>query len=88
MRLDVKDIIRYELIGLEAEIIDSRNKSDIGISGKIIDETKNTLTMEDKDRRKRVFKNNIILNIKINEKSIKIDGKLLANRPKDRIKIK
>ena len=86
MKLNPKDIIRYELIGLNTEIIDSKNKSDIGIKGKIIDETKNTLIIETNGKRKKVFKNNILLNLKINKQTIKIKGKLLFGKPKERIK--
>ena len=82
MKLNVKDIVKYEIIGLEAEIIDSKNKSNIGIKGKIIDETKSTIIIEHKNKRKRLLKNNITL--KINNQTIK--GKLLYGKPKDRIK--
>ena len=86
MKIDVKNIIKYELIGLNAEIIDSKNKANIGIKGKIVDETRHTLVIEEEGREKRVFKNSILLNLKINKKIIKIQGKLLLGRPKERIK--
>ena len=86
MGLNVKDITRYELIGLEAETIDSKNKSNIGIKGKIIDETKHTLVISHKGKRKRLFKNNITLKIKINNQAISIEGTKLLGRPKERIK--
>jgi len=84
--MNASDIIKHELIGLEAEITDSKNKSNVGIKGTIIDETKNTLTIEDRGKRKRLFKNNIILKIEINSQAVRIDGKLLSGRPKERIK--
>ena len=79
----MKSITKYELIGSYAEIVDSTNKSNIGIKGKITDETKYTIIIN----KKRLFKNNITLIIKIKEKKYKIQGKLLAKRPKDRLKI-
>jgi len=82
----MKSITKYELIGSYAEIVDSANKSNIGIKGKIIDETKNTIVVEYKNKQKRLFKNNITLIIKIKGKEYKIKGKLLAKRPKDRLK--
>jgi len=85
-KFKIKDIIRYELIGLKAEIIDSKNKDNIGIKGQIIDETKHTLVIEHKGAKKRLFKENIILKIKINNQTTTIDGKLLSGRPKERLK--
>jgi len=82
----MKDLIKIELIGLNVEVIDSKNKSNIGLHGKIIDETKATLTIEKNKQKKQVFKNNIILNLKINNKIIKINGNKLIGRPKERIK--
>ncbi|MBU0536385.1 MAG: ribonuclease P protein subunit [Nanoarchaeota archaeon] len=80
----MKEITKDELIGLDVEVIGSKNKSDIGIKGKIIDETKNCLVINTKNGEKKMIKENII--IKIPEKGLKLDGKLLANRPEDRIK--
>lgn len=80
----MKEITKDELIGLDVEVIGSKNKSDIGIKGKIIDETKNCLVINTENGEKKMIKENII--IKIPEKGLKLDGKLLANRPEDRIK--
>ena len=80
----MEDITKQELIGLHTEIISSRNKSDIGISGRIIDETKNCIIIRTQEGDKRMIKKNIT--IKIPEKGLKIEGILLANRPEDRIK--
>ncbi|HHE67562.1 MAG TPA: ribonuclease P protein subunit, partial [Candidatus Parcubacteria bacterium] len=38
-----KKVYPYELIGQEIEIIDSQNKSNLHLKGKIVDETKYTL---------------------------------------------
>jgi ribonuclease P protein subunit POP4 len=38
-----KNIVLHELIGLDAEVIDCRDRSQIGIKGKVINETKNLL---------------------------------------------
>jgi len=88
MEINLKDIIKYELIGLKAKVIASKNKSNIGIEGKIIDETKSTIMIEKGEKQKRLFKNNIIIDVKFNKRVVRIDGKLLAGRPKERVKIK
>ena len=88
MEINVKDIIKHELIGLKSKVVDSKNKANIGIAGKIIDETKYTIIIESKGERKRLFKNNIIIDVQLNKKTVSIDGKLLLGRPKERAKIK
>lgn len=76
-----RDMARHELIGLKTEVIDSKNKSNVGIRGTIIDETKFTLVI-DRHGPKRLFKGNVKLRF---GDSI-IDGKSLIGRPKDRIR--
>lgn len=70
-----------ELIGLNIEIIDSRNKTLIGKKGKIIDETKNMITIQN-EKKIRMIKKDIIFRTK--DKII--DGKEIAYRPEERIK--
>jgi len=83
--ININNIIKHELIGLKAEIVDSRNKANIGIKGKIIDETKNTIIIEHKSKKKRLFKSNITIALKIKNRTIQINGKLLIKKPKDRL---
>ena len=86
MVVGIKDLIKGELIGLKTEIADSKNKANIGIKGKIIDETKNTIVIQNKNKQKRLFKNNITLKLKLNGKIIGIKGGLFSGKPKERIK--
>ncbi len=58
--------------------------NDKRFKGKIIDETKNTLTIKTKQGRKKILKSNA--KFEINGKLI--DGKKVTKRPEDRIKIK
>ncbi len=82
MKKNLKDMMRSEFIGSEIEVIDSKNKSLIGLKGKVINETKNTLTIKTKDSRKKIIKEQIT--IKINEKVI--NGEKISIRPEERIK--
>ncbi len=77
--------LKKELIGLPIEILEAKNKSLIGIKGIIIDETRNTITIKNHSV-KKIIKNQVILKIKFNKKIIEIDGKLLLNKPEERIK--
>ena len=44
--IDPKDIIRHELIGLHVSVVDSTDPSIVGVEGRVIDETRNTLVIE------------------------------------------
>lgn len=78
-----KKLVRYEFIGTEMEIIDSKNKSLVGVKGKISDETRNMFIL---DNGKRIIKSQSTFKMKINKKNVEIDGNDLVGRPEDRIK--
>ena len=85
-----KNIFYHELIGLYSEVVKSSNKFLIGISGNIIDETKKTISIETgkKDIKiipKKFSDFQILLP---NGEWVEIEGKILVNRPEDRIKKK
>lgn len=88
MRL--KDVLKYELIGLDVEIKDSKNESLIGLRGKIVDETKNTVLIETgrgkKKRTKKVLKEQASFTLQIGSKKIQVEGSLLLGRPEERLK--
>lgn len=76
-----------ELIGLEAEVVDSSNKSNIGIKGKIVDETRSTIIVETNDKKRlRLIKQQNIFVIIYGKSRSRIDGSNLAGRPEERIK--
>ena len=77
--LKAKDMKKREIIGSQIEIIDADNKSLKGTKGKVINETKNMLIL---DNGKKLIKTQV----KIKIKGIILDGKKLASRPEDRIK--
>lgn len=81
------DIIRSEFMGTEAKVAKSRHPNYVGISGKIIDETRNTFTILQEGKRRIVVKDSAIFHFKFSDgTTIEINGKLLAGRPEDRLK--
>ena len=72
---------KEELIGKKIKIIDSKNKSLIGIKGFVVNETKNLLFIENGKLRK-VIKDQCVFDV---EGKI-IEGKDIAKRPEERIK--
>jgi ribonuclease P protein subunit POP4 len=81
------NITRHELIGLEAEVLEDSNPCNINIRGTVIDETMNTLTIDDGGA-KRIAKKNAVFIFKLNGKSVKVEGLALSGRPEDRVKKK
>lgn len=77
----------HELIGLEAEIINSSSRNLLGLRGKVVDETKNMLTLEAKGREIKVQKiaNEFLFFLENGEK-VKIRGKDILFRPEERTK--
>lgn len=77
----VSKVEKSELIGSIIEIIGSKNKTLIGLKGKVIDETKNTLTIQG-EKTKKIIKSHITF--KIN--NVIIEGKNISLRSEDRIR--
>ena len=59
----MKNMKKKELIGREIEVSDSKNKALIGIRGKIIDESKNMLTIKTDGMTKKIIKDQITFRI-------------------------
>jgi len=80
-----ENITRHELIGLEVEILEDSNSCNINTHGTVIDETMNTLTLDDGGA-KRIAKKNAVFKLKLDGKSVKVEGWALLGRPEDRVK--
>jgi len=85
MPITPENLPRHELIGLKAEIVESTDESQIGISGEVLDETKNMLRIEDKQVQKET--STFRFTLPSGEK-VKLDGKLIHERPEDRVDMK
>ncbi|GAB4310372.1 MAG: ribonuclease P protein component 1 [Methanobacteriaceae archaeon] len=85
-----QNIFRHELIGLSVEITASSNSDLIGIKGKVVDETKNTLKIEKINGDEVLIPKNVAtFNFTLKGGDIvEIEGKILVARPEDRIKKK
>jgi ribonuclease P protein subunit POP4 len=81
------NIIKHELIGLKAEITKSTNKNQIGITGEIVDETKNLLIIKTQDGLRQIAKEQATFKLGLpKNETVEVDGKLLVGRPESRIK--
>jgi ribonuclease P protein subunit POP4 len=82
MHINARGILKKELIGLTIKITGSKNRSLIGIRGKVIDETRNTLLVEENQKIKKIPKNQVTIKVG----KIEIDGKMFIGRPEERLK--
>jgi ribonuclease P protein subunit POP4 len=81
------NILKQEFIGTKSTISQSNHTDYIGLSGKVINETKNTFSILHKNKVKRIIKNSAIFRFKFCDGTIvEIDGNLLVGRPEDRLK--
>ncbi|MBS3159654.1 ribonuclease P protein subunit [Candidatus Woesearchaeota archaeon] len=70
------------LIGKKIKIIEAKNKALIGIEGKVQDETKNMLILENK----KLIKDQVTIKISDNNKEYIIKGKNIRGKAEERIK--
>jgi ribonuclease P protein subunit POP4 len=89
MPITPQNLVRHELIGLEAEVITSTNQSAVGIKGTVIDETRETIVIETAKGEKRLAKKDCTLRFTLpSGEAVRVDGKVLISRPEDRLKKK
>ena len=85
--IEPRDILRHELIGLEARVMESDNPRHIGIQGRIVDETRNTLTISQGGKDKFIAKGKTTFHFRLPEGVVvEVEGRYLVGRPEDRVK--
>ena len=68
-------IVQYEFIGLEATVVKSSNPTAVDISGKVVNETRNTLTILQNDAQKVVVKDTSVFHFVLPDGTVvEIDG--------------
>jgi ribonuclease P protein subunit POP4 len=81
-----ESIARHELIGLAARVAESTNPSMNGLSGKIVNETRNLLIIETERGEKCIPKNDVSFIIALsNGSKVKVSGSILVSQPENRI---
>jgi len=80
-------ILQHELIGLEAEVVQSPNRSIVGLRGRVVDESRETFTISHEGKEKTIIKGTSILYFSLPDGSlIEVEGRVLVGRPEDRVK--
>lgn len=83
-----QNIVNHELVGLDAQILESTNRAVVGLSGKIIDETKSMLVIDTKRGTKMIPKQHNKWKFTLGDQDFAVDGAVISKRPEDRIKVK
>ena len=82
----IPDIRRDELIGRPIKVIGAENKSCLGISGVVVDETKYLIIIRTPKGVKKLQKKGSVFRIMHLEKTFDVKGELLIGAPEERIK--
>ncbi len=80
-----ESLVRHELAGLRVEVVDSPNPDLVGIAGRVVDETMNTLLVTTSEGVKRVPKAVATFRFTLDSNgetvSVLVDGDRLVARP-------
>jgi ribonuclease P protein subunit POP4 len=74
--------MRTSFIGKHIRIIESTNKSLFGIEGRVVDETKNIISIETDGNVRKIAKDQCVF--EIDEKQV--EGRKITKKPEERIK--
>lgn len=80
------DLLYNSLIGNDIEIIDSKNKNQVGMKGTILDETANFLILSNSGSTIKILKQNVSFKLVVKGKALYMDGRLLYSTLTQRIK--
>ncbi|MCU0859816.1 MAG: ribonuclease P protein subunit [Thermoplasmata archaeon] len=81
-----EDFRRREFIGLEVEVLASTCDGYVGLKGRVVDETRNMLTVETGGRERAVPKDCCEFRFVEGGRAHVVSGKDIRFRPEDRIK--
>ena len=87
MRLATQNVLRHELIGLEARVTNSSDLGLIGTYGIIVDETHDMVVIEQMGKPKIVPKAHSIFMLTLpSGEEVEVDGAKLVARPDERVR--
>jgi len=82
------DILRHELIGLNVKVMLDSNPYNTSLSGRVVDESRNTLTIRHDDRDRIIPKGNALFRFTLPTGGVDVEGSYIVGRPEDRVKRK
>jgi len=85
--LSPQNVVRHELIGLEAEVVRSSHLGYVGIRGVVADETRGMLTLRCGRDRKSVPKSGSAFSFTLPDGSrVEVEGRVILGRPEARLR--
>lgn len=85
MAYNNRNIVINELIGLKARVVNSLDKNQKGVSGTVVDETKNTLVLETRSGKRSIIKKVSTFIFYSGRDSFTVKGVEINFRPHERI---
>lgn len=83
-----QNVLRHELIGMDILVSGAANKDQRGLSGRVIDETKNLLVIETQKGVRRIQKMHSIFRVRLQGgETVEIDGSVMVLAPEKRINL-
>ncbi|UCE28795.1 MAG: ribonuclease P protein subunit [Candidatus Bathyarchaeota archaeon] len=80
-------IPQHEFIGLNVEVAGSLHPSYVGLRGRVLNETRNTLMIRHKDKKKMIAKKVSVFHFTMLDGTVvEIDGKIIIGRSENRSK--
>ncbi len=76
----------HELIGLDVNVVQSKDSNKKGIRGTIVDETQRTFVIETINGEKTVPKNESVFSFELGDESVSLNGATLLYTPIERLK--
>ena len=81
-------IVKHEFIGLETTVVKSSNLDIVGITGRVIDETRNTFTILRDNKKRVIIKETSVFDFVLPDRTVvEMDGKVIMGRPEDRLTV-
>lgn len=86
MSITKQNVHKHELIGMYVKVIESRDTNHTDLNGQIVNETKNTFSIETSEGEKILQKDGLVMRTKLHDSFVLIHGSKIKFRPEDRIK--
>ncbi|MDY6769816.1 MAG: ribonuclease P protein component 1 [Candidatus Nanohaloarchaea archaeon] len=80
-----ENLVRHELIGLDVTLADAADPGRDGLSGQVVDETRETLVVDTGDGEAVVPKDEARFRFALDDAQVAVEGELLVARPEERI---
>lgn len=79
------NLVRHELIGLPVTVAGAADEGMTGTSGQVVDETRQTLVIEQEGEEVQVPKEGTRFRFELDGETVAVEGDILVARPEERI---